>query len=637
MSDNIIRLADRVKEISYTMGTGNMALSGAVAGFASFSSRFNDEDALFYAITDGSSYEVGSGVFLSTPYSQLVRFPTVSSNSNNRVDFSEGIKEVYITYPATNAVYTGSGISNLNIPETNSLAIWASPNTLDSNNNLVWNKEFNRLGVNKNLPDYGIHVGGVGAESIVKASGFIVGSSGIYFQPHGSYSGGLQLTHQESNQLDQYALSQGFIGQLTGTSAVFDLSGVANQYILFKKQNAGLVFAGPASGCTPPCSPAYPSFRQLTYQDVPAIGEVSGILNNKIFTMAATSNSTTLAVSGILNNKIDAVSGIFSNFANTLNGDRGDVVVSSSGTLWTIDSNAVTNAKIADSAITSNKLAYNNAHIAFGRLTLESGVPVSTTDQSNKSIVYYTPYNGSNISLYNTSTGRWNTINFTQTSLTLSGLTVDRNYDIFAYNNGGTLALELVSWTNDTTRSVSIVTQDGVYCRSTDLSRRYLGTIRSTGINTTSDTNAQRLVWNMNNRVLRKVFKETATGPWTYSSAVWRALNNTQSKIDIVSGLSNLINLTGGVLFATPQSGATLLYQLGVAKNGSTTPLIGTRCQSYNDAVQTQLSVLLVDNTAVGYQAYYPVEYAVATSTIATLYGGNNNSYFGGIYGTWEC
>lgn len=637
MSDNIIRLADRVKEISYTMGTGNMALSGAVAGFESFNSKFNDGDALFYAATDGSTYEVGSGVFLSTPYSQLIRFPLVSSNGNNLVDFSEGIKEVYVTYPATHAVYIGSGISNLNTPNTNSIAFWASPNTLDSFDGLVWNKEFNRLGINNNLPDYGLHLGGDGAESIVKASGFIVGSSGIYFPPNGSYSGGLQLTHYEKNKLDSDALSEGKISQLTGTSAVFSLSGVSNQYILFKQQNAGLVFAGPVSGCTPPCSPAYPSFRQLTIDDVPAITQVSGILNNKIFSMAATSNSTTLAVSGILNNKIDAVSGIFNNFANTLNGDRGDILVSNSGTLWTIDNNAVTNSKIADAAITTNKLSYNNAHIACGRLTLESNIPISVSDQTAKSIVYYTPHLGSNISLYNTTTGKWDTLDFTQTSITLSGLISDRNYDIFGYNNAGVLTLELSAWNNDTTRSTSIAMQNGVYCKSTDLSRRYLGTIRTTSTNTTADSNAQRLVWNMNNRVLRKVFKETAAGPWTYSSATWRALNNTQSKIDIVSGLSNLINLTGGILFAAPQSGATLNYYLGIAKNGSTTPLIGTRCMSYNDAVQTQLSILLVDNTVIGYQAYYPVEYAVATSTVATLYGGNNNSYFGGIYGTWEC
>lgn len=597
MPDNIVRLADRVKEISYTMGTGNMALAGAVAGFESFSSNFSNNDVVFYAITDGSTYEVGSGVFLSTPYSQLKRSPISSSNNNNLINFSEGIKEVYVTYPATHSVYMGSGISNLNIPSTDNIAFWASPNTLDASNKLVWKKDFNRLGINKSNPDYGIDVGGDGSESIVKASGFVVGSSGIYFQPYGSYSGGLQLTHQENNQLDQYALTNGLIGQLTGTSAVLELSGVANQYILFKKQNAGLVFAGPASGCTPPCSPAYPSFRQLTIEDVPAISQVSGILNNKIFTLTSTSNSTTLAVSGILNNKIDAVSGIINN----------------------------------------TNMLLNNENIACGRLTLESNQPVSINDQNNKSILYYTPYLGSKISLYNISASKWETINFTQASLTLSGLVANTNYDIFGYNNAGSLLLESVIWSNDSTRSVALTIQNGVYCRSNDLSRRYLGTIRTVSTTATSDTEAQRLVWNINNKVSRKVYKVTDIGPWTYSSNTYRPLNNVIYKIDVVCGLSSLINLNSNILFTAPQNGQVLFYYFGIAKGSNTTPLMGTRYMSFSNQIQIELSTKLIEYLGEGYNYYYPVEAVAATTTPATLYGGLSTSYFGGTHGTWEC
>ena len=35
-SDNIVQLADRVEELSYTEGTNNMVLEGAAAGFSSF-------------------------------------------------------------------------------------------------------------------------------------------------------------------------------------------------------------------------------------------------------------------------------------------------------------------------------------------------------------------------------------------------------------------------------------------------------------------------------------------------------------------------------------------------------------------------------------------------------------------------
>ncbi len=36
-----------------------------------------------------------------------------------------------------------------------------------------------------------------------------------------------------------------------------------------------------------------------------------------------------------------------------------------------------------------------------GRLTLESGVPVSSTDQTGKATVYYTPYLGNLVPVYN--------------------------------------------------------------------------------------------------------------------------------------------------------------------------------------------------------------------------------------------
>lgn len=140
-----------------------------------------------------------------------------------------------------------------------------------------------------------------------------------------------------------------------------------------------------------------------------------------------------------------------------------------------------------------------------GRLTLESGVPVSSTDQTAKTIIYYTPYNGNILSLYNGTS--WNAYSFAEISITTSGLSANANYDIFAYVSGSAVTLEYSSaWTNDTTRANALSLLNGVYVKSSDNTRRYLGSIRSNASAQFTDSLANRLVWNFNNRILRSMF-----------------------------------------------------------------------------------------------------------------------------------
>ena len=352
MSNNVIILSDRIKELTYTMGTGNLSLSGSVGGFSSFGSVYQHNDSLFYAVTDGVNYEIGSGIYRSASYdlgdgittNELKRFPIRSSNSNSLVNFGEGTKEVYVTYPATHAVYTGSGVSGHNTPQTNGLAFWASPNVLNYDSNLVVDPTNHRIGIRSDNPRYAIDIGGISAQSIVRSSGIVIGSSGVYFPPQNnndsSYVGGRQLTHFEPNQLDKYAYDNALIGQLTGSNAVLQLSGVVNQFILLKQQNAGTVFAGPPSGCTPPCSPAYPSFRILTLEDIPNLSSIYA------------TNTLLASASGSLNNKIDSVSGIFRNdltIASTASGILNTKINDVSGVLKqiTLESSGILRANDA--------------------------------------------------------------------------------------------------------------------------------------------------------------------------------------------------------------------------------------------------------------------------------------------------
>ena len=182
--------------------------------------------------------------------------------------------------------------------------------------------------------------------------------------------------------------------------------------------------------------------------------------------------------------------------------------------------------------------------VASGRLTLLSGTAVSTTDQLAKTTIYFTPYKGDRIGIYDGSL--WNIMTFAEISVSVPA-TTNTLFDIFAYNNAGTLTLETTNWTNDTTRATPIVLQNGVYVKSGATTRRYLGTGRTTGVSGETEdsykgnhqSGGRRLLWNYYNRVIRHLAVIDTTVNWTYTTATWRAANGGTT--------TNLVNCVIGV------------------------------------------------------------------------------------------
>ncbi len=157
-----------------------------------------------------------------------------------------------------------------------------------------------------------------------------------------------------------------------------------------------------------------------------------------------------------------------------------------------------------------------------GRLTLESGVPVSATDQAAKTNIYYTPAVHNVIVLWDGAS--WVPIEFTEYTLALGTLTASKNYDVFAYLSSGALALEVLVWTDDSTRATAVTLQDGRYCKSGDKTRLLLGTFYTTSTTTTEDSENNRYVANVYNVVLRHVLA-IATSSHTYTTATVREWN----------------------------------------------------------------------------------------------------------------
>ena len=95
---------DRVQETSTTTGTGTFTLAGAVSGFQSFS-VIGNANTTYYAIVGGAEFEVGLGTYTSSGTTLSRDTVLESSNSGSLVNFSAGTKNVFVTYPAEEAVY----------------------------------------------------------------------------------------------------------------------------------------------------------------------------------------------------------------------------------------------------------------------------------------------------------------------------------------------------------------------------------------------------------------------------------------------------------------------------------------------------------------------------------------------------
>jgi len=91
---------DRVKETTSSTGTTTVTLTGAQVGFQSFSSGIGSGNSTYYTIALANEWEVGIGSL--TNATTFTRDSVISSsNSNNLVSFSAGIKDIFCTLPAT--------------------------------------------------------------------------------------------------------------------------------------------------------------------------------------------------------------------------------------------------------------------------------------------------------------------------------------------------------------------------------------------------------------------------------------------------------------------------------------------------------------------------------------------------------
>ena len=267
--------------------------------------------------------------------------------------------------------------------------------------------------------------------------------------------------------------------------------------------------------------------------------------------------------------------------------------------------------------------------IAGGRLTLSTGVPVTTGDVTAATNIFYTAYLSNEIALYDGVI--WKLTYLAELSIALPAV-ASQIYDVFLYNNSGTPTLELLAWTNDTTRATALVLQNGVLCKTGALTRRYLGSVRTTTVaGQTEDSRTARYVWNYNNRVGRELRRLETTASWNYTTATIRQANAaTANQVDFITGvveepfaisLKALVsNNTGGLVHAS----------VGLGVDSTTTFLAPALAQAdFFANLLTPLTFSLTLPTLLGRHVYSWNEYSAAVG-VTTWYGVDPT--FGGNY-----
>jgi hypothetical protein len=203
-----------------------------------------------------------------------------------------------------------------------------------------------------------------------------------------------------------------------------------------------------------------------------------------------------------------------------------------------------------------------------GRLTLTTAVPVLAADVTAATTIYYTPYVGNVVPIYD-GTNMVPTV-FSELSLALDLTAAHTGYhqsgklfDLFVVNDAGTIRLASgPAWTNDTTRAETLSQINGILVSDASIVLRfgsasgntitytkratYVGTFRASadgqtqmkfGTVAAGGGEAWFGLWNMYQRREMAARLQDNNGTWTYTTAAWRAADNsTTFRISMVRG-----------------------------------------------------------------------------------------------------
>jgi len=322
---------------------------------------------------------------------------------------------------------------------------------------------------------------------------------------------------------------------------------------------------------------------------------------------------------------------------------------------------AISNDMIVDErALADLTMSGSGAIAPQGRLTLASGTPVMTSDVVGATTIYYTPYRGNSVPIYNGTS--FVGTSFSELSLALSSShAANTLYDLFVFLNAGVPTLGTgPAWTNSTagtsargtgagttqlqmlngfnTNAMVITARNGSNTYTVPANQAtYLGSF-STNANAgqtdiqfapaaaAGGTNNHMFLWNAYNRVTANSTEIDNTSSWTYSSLTWVPYNNSNNnRITYVIGLPEAFCFA--TLTATCMSSSSGLFvAIGLSLNTSSGIPISVEPQTQITQIATLVCNYMFSSPA-GLNYVQGMQQANGTNT-GTFYGNHQSNAF---------
>lgn len=200
-----------------------------------------------------------------------------------------------------------------------------------------------------------------------------------------------------------------------------------------------------------------------------------------------------------------------------------------------------------------------------GRITLASGVPVMGTSQSGCTTVYYTPYAGNMVPIYD-GTNMVPTVvaevsqATTDATKSPAAVAASKVYDLFVWNDSGTIRCTRgPAWTNATTRGYTFTMVNGILLNTSAVTNGPAAS-RGTWVGTIASNASSTIDWTLGS---------SGSGGVAAVLNVWNAYNRVEISTAVNDNGANYNYTTATIRQARASTGNQISYVVGAAEDSA--------------------------------------------------------------------